>query len=554
MAFLEIDNLKYSYPETSHHALNNISLKINEGDMVLLVGSSGSGKSSLLRALCRLIPDFYGGSISGTVQVAGRPLATLSRKELLQTIGMVYENPENQLVMTTVEQELAFGLENLGLPVKNGLLRLGEMAEALSLASGIGQTIASLSGGQKQKTALAAVLALRPQILLLDEPTSRLDPVASEELFSFLRRLNEENGLTIIMAEHRLERCYHLVDRVVYLDEGRIIREDKPADAARWAAKQGSPFIPPVPRLFAQMGCDQIPLTVKQGKDYLDHPPLLPYNLERTELTTVAEIVLAVTQLSFAYPGGPPVLKNVDLSLPRGSITALMGANGAGKSTLGKSIMGLLKPSQGGIYLQNQAVKGTKTEVLARKIGYLPQELSQYFFLPTVDQEIEFNRKNLGCADDEWYQYLVGLFSLSALGGKNPRDLSRGEQQKAALACVLLPKPAVLLLDEPTQGLDLQFKQELGRTMTVLQQEGISTLMITHDVEFVADYADRVAFLQQGEVIGMGTKREMLSGNTFYSPQINRLLGGKILTVGEALIKLEPWVTASEIMMDTVEK
>jgi len=538
MAFLEIDSLTYAYPESSHRALDNINLQFDEGEMVLLLGGSGSGKSTLLRALCRLIPDFYGGAINGSIRVGGQELDKFSRPDLLQTIGIVYENPENQLVMTTVGQELAFGLENLGIPAPSGHNRLGEVAEALGLTPWLGQSVATLSGGQKQKTVLAAVLAMRPRILLLDEPSSRLDPVASEEVFNFLRRLNEENGLTIIMAEHRLERCYHFVDRVVRLEEGHLISAIPPQLAAREAVREGSLYVPPIPQLFAKLGSEEIPLTVKQAKICLGQPTLPSEPAPTNNLALAAETKLAMKRLSFAYPGGPLILKKLDFNLPPKSITALMGANGSGKSTLGKCIMGLLKPQQGDIYLDGSSIKGAKPQVLAQHIGYLPQETGQYFFLPTVQQEIEFNSKHLGVPDDAWYQHLCAWFSLVELGQKNPRDLSRGEQQKIALACVLLAKPALLLLDEPTQGLDPKAKQQLGTILMALRQEGIASLLITHDIEFVAEYADRVAFLQQGALIGQGATREMICGHTFYSPQINRLLGGNIITVGEALVEL----------------
>ncbi|MGE5379524.1 MAG: ABC transporter ATP-binding protein [Methylocystaceae bacterium] len=534
MAFLEIDNLSYTYPQSSRLALNNINLQINEGEIVLLVGGSGSGKTTLLRALCRLIPDFYGGIMSGAIQAAGKSLAAISRQELLQMVGMVYENPESQLVMTTVQQELAFGLENLGIPSSIGLNRLAETAEMLGLTPWLDQSTAKLSGGQKQKTALAAVMALQPKLLLLDEPTSRLNPVASEELFNFLRRLNEENGITIVIAEHRLEQCYHLADRVVFLDQGRISHNAAPIEAVQWTVQQGRPFAPPIPRLFAQMGSPKIPLTVKQARPLLGVSMPLPDRNPIDPSPSTLNNRLVVNKLGFAYPGGPSVLRGVSLNLPSGSITALMGANGSGKSTLGKNIAGLLKPSQGDICLDGRSIRGQKASSLAHQIGYLPQETGQYFFLATVKEEIEFNIKNLGSPDSKWLKQLSDWFSLTSIEDRYPRDLSRGEQQKAALTCVLLSKPGVLILDEPTQGLDPLFKEQLGTILSSIRREGTTILLITHDLEFVAEYADRAAFLQQGELIGPGITRHMISGHTFYSPQVNRLLGGRIITVREA--------------------
>lgn len=535
MALLEINSLTYSYPQSSHLALDHINLRVEAGEMLIILGGSGSGKSTLLRALCRLIPDFYGGTLNGAIEVAGRSLLELSQHELVQTVGMVYENPENQLVMTSVEQELSFGLENLALPFQTGYQRLAEVAEALGLTPWLKQSVATLSGGQKQKTALGAVMAMRPGILLLDEPSSRLDPVASEELFQVLRRLNEDNGLTIIMAEQRLERCYHLADRVLHMARGRVIQDGTPEVAARWASSQNSPFVPPIPELFARANRQEIPLTVKEARKTLgDISPAV----ERPCLVKAVEAdrpILSIKGLSFNYPGAAPLLKQINFNLPRQQIIALMGANGAGKSTLGKIIMGLLKPQTGVIKIDDVPMKGDKTADIARRIGYLPQETASYFFLPTVEQEIEFNQRHLGASTPEWLEMIADWFALSEIGEKHPRDLSRGEQQQAALACVLLPKPEIIILDEPTQGLEPNARLKLGTILRNLVNQGTSILLITHDIEFAAEYAHQAAFLQQGVLIGQGDTHDMLSGHTFYSPQINRLMGGTIIKKQEAL-------------------
>ena len=266
LPLLEIKNLNYYYPETTRPALQNINLTVEEGEFVLVVGGSGSGKSSLARALTGLIPDFYGGRIGGQVLLKEQDIRTMDRRQIAGTVGMVFQDPEKQLVMTSVEAEMAFGLENLGLPPAEMFRRVAEVASFLKLTALKTEFTANLSGGQIQKLALASVLAMQPGVLILDEPTSQLDPAAAEELFNLIKRLNEEMNFTIILVEQRLERCFHLADRILVMENGAIVKDAAPASSAAWQSAKGLPFIPPVAALFARAGSPSVPLTVKEGR------------------------------------------------------------------------------------------------------------------------------------------------------------------------------------------------------------------------------------------------------------------------------------------------
>lgn len=533
MAFIKIKNLTYYYPDNKNPALDSISLEIPEGQFVLVVGGSGSGKSTLIRAIAGLVPDFYGGTYGGKVYLDDKEIKQLDRRSLVQQVGMVFQDPETQLVMTNVEQEVAFGLENLGLPNSLMKRRVMEVTSALALSDYFHSFTPELSGGQKQKVALASVLAMQPDILLLDEPTSQLDPISGEEILTMIRRLNEENGITVVLIEQRLERCFHLADRVLVMDKGKIIFDHHAPDTiSRWAVKNNTSFIPPLAKLFAGVGFSEVPTTVKQGREILkSYYPLLnlstetPTRAEKTKKSqkSSGETIIDIQNLWFTYPNGQEALKNINLKIISGDFVVIMGENGAGKTTLMKNINGLLKPGRGRVKVLNRDTKKLSVEELASTVGYLSQDPNDYLFLPTVGEELFFTLKNLGLTDDGNCEEILDRLQLTPYVDSNPRDLSTGERQRVALASVLAAKPKLLLLDEPTRGLDYRLKEELGDILLQLQREGIAILVITHDVEFAAEYADDIVLMAEGSIIARGNKYEMLSGSTFYSPQISKL-------------------------------
>jgi len=540
MAVIKVQDLTYYYPETQKPALDKINLEIPGGQFILLVGGSGCGKSTLVRALAGLIPDFYGGTYGGKVYINDKEIRQLDRRSLVRQVGMVFQDPESQLVMTDVEQEVAFGLENLGLPNSLMKRRVMEVTGALALSGYLRSFTPELSGGQKQKVALASVLAMQPEILILDEPTSQLDPIAGEEILTMVRRLNEENGITVILVEQRLERCFHLADRVMVMENGRILCDDAPDVVARWAAKNKTPFIPPLARLFAGAGFPEVPLTVKQGREILkSYDPLPGLRMQNLKIKRAGsaggKCLVDIQNLWFAYPNGKEALKNINLKIRSGDFTVILGENAAGKTTLLKNINGLLKPGRGQVKVLNQDTKKLSVEELASTVGYLSQDPNDYLFLPTVREELVFTLNNLGLPDDGIIEKMLKRLQLTSCAEVNPRDLSAGERQRVALASVLVVRPQVLLLDEPTRGLDYRLKAELGNILLQLQAEGTAVLVVTHDVEFAAEYAGNIILMAEGTIIASGSKYEMLTRSTFYSPQISKLFNN----LAEDVVTLE---------------
>ncbi|MCF8011512.1 MAG: ATP-binding cassette domain-containing protein [Clostridiales bacterium] len=554
MAVIKIKNLTYYYPDIQKPALDNINMEILDGQFVLLAGSSGCGKSSLVRAICGLIPGFYGGTYGGSIIIDHDEVKHMERCELVKNVGMVFQDPESQLVMTCVEEELAFGLENMGLPNNLMKRRIMEVSSALGLSGCLHNYIPELSGGQKQKVALASVLVMQPEVLILDEPTSQLDPVAGEEILTLVKRLNEENGITVILVEQRLERCFHLADRVLVMEKGCIACDDIPQETARWAVRNESSFIPPLAKLFAGVNASSIPLTVKQGKQILipyTHFPEIKRKKApgKKQRKIQGKSLVDVHNLWFSYSNGKEVLKNINLKINPGDFTVIMGENAAGKSTFLKNINGLLKPGRGQVRVSGWDTKKVSVEELAPVCGYLSQDPNDYLFLDSVEQELSYTLDNLGLPDDGIIDDVMNKLQLTPYAESNPRDLSAGERQRVALASILVAKPELLLLDEPTRGLDYQLKEELGNIMKQLQAEGTAVIIITHDVEFAAEYAENIVLMAEGSIIAQGSKHEMLTGSTFYSPQLSKLFNNII----DGVVTLEQGKEALVKLMDSGE-
>ncbi|NMA63049.1 MAG: ABC transporter ATP-binding protein [Syntrophomonadaceae bacterium] len=554
MAVLEIQDLTYYYPGARRSALHHINLTIPPGQFVLVVGGSGSGKSSLLRAISRLIPDFYGGAYKGRIYLGGMELRELKHRDLVEQVGLVFQDPESQMITTSVEGEVAFGLENLGLSNHLMKRRVMEATSALRLTGCRHRFIPELSGGEKQKVALASILAMQPEIVLLDEPTSQLDPVAGEDILALLRRLNEENGITVVLIEQRLERCFHLADRVLVMEEGRIVFDhDSPGAIASWAVENGTPFVPPLVKLFAGVGYIQAPVTVKEGREILrrcGQPDLSA--VKKVEPASCGkpavregngeQPLVDIEGLWFTYPNGEEALKNINLRINPGDFIVLMGDTGAGKTTLIKTINGLLRPGRGRVKFRGQDIRQLMVEDLASTIGYLSQNPGDYLFLPTVREELAFTLGNLGLPDNGIVDTVLDRLQLTACADANPRDLSTGERQRVALASILVGRPRLLLLDEPTRGLDYELKQVLGEILQELQAEDTAVAVVTHDVEFAAEYAEDVVLMADGAIIARGSKYEMLTGSTFYSPQVNKLFNGiadQVVTLAEGKMVLD---------------
>ncbi|WP_018085227.1 ABC transporter ATP-binding protein [Desulfurispora thermophila] len=536
MALLEVKDLTYYYPAAERPALQGINLSIQPGEFVLLLGGSGSGKSTLARALAGLVPEFYGGRMGGEVFFQGCPLSRMDQRQLARRVGIVFQEPENQLVMLSAEAELAFGLENLGLKSGEMRQRVAEVLGFLGLQDAARRFSATLSGGEKQKLAIGAVLAMQPRVLILDEPTSQLDPPAAEEILQLLRRLHEDFALTIVLVEQRLERCYHLADRVVLLEEGRLVYQGPPAAAAAWQARQGWPFVPSLAALFARAGVAEPPLTVGQARRLLGQmgeeqrqavwraAAEAGFFSYRRHKTARQPSLLEARGVWFAYPEKGDVLRGVDLQLAPGNILALLGPNGAGKTTLLKVLTGLLQPAAGRVLVQGKDLAAIPRSSVGRLVGYLSQQPGDYLYHNTLEEEIQFTRRNLGLEISEQHtRQLLAALKLEEYRQCHPRDLSSGQRQRAALAAVLAADPPLLLLDEPTRGLDARLKKGLGELLKRLAGEGRGIILVTHDVEFAASYAQQVALLFAGEIVAQGEAAPVLGRSLFYAPQVSRL-------------------------------
>jgi energy-coupling factor transport system ATP-binding protein len=550
----KVENLTYFYPEAERAALNDLSLEIREGEFILVAGGSGSGKSSLARALAGLIPDFYGGRIGGRVFFQGQDLRMMDRSKLAREVGMVFQDPEKQLVQTHVEAEIAFGLENLGLDNKEMLRRVAEVICFMNLEHIRGAFTANLSGGQKQKLALASVLAMQPHVLVLDEPTSQLDPVSAEDILNLVKRLNEEMGFTVIMIEQRLERCYHLADRVLLMEKGCITCDGTAREAASKTIKGCTPFVPPVARFFAGLDVPSVPLTVKEGRKLLrsyltgekpDSGMLPAASASSTGAADLARRGSAVClkNLWFTYPGGAEVLKDVNLDIREGEFVAVLGENGAGKSTMLRQLTGMLKPDRGSVEVLGRDMSRNGFREIRRQTAYLSQNPNDYLFQDTVEDELLFTMKNFGLKDTAVVEEMLEKFHLARYRRTNPRDLSSGERQRVALASVLVIAPQLIILDEPTRGVDFRLKAELGRMLQQEADKGRTVIVVTHDVEFAAEYAARAVMMFAGRVVSDGEKHEVLGKSVFYSPQLGKMCRGicdGVLTMAEAQERIYP--------------
>ncbi len=551
MSRIEIKDVSYYYPGNQLPALKNINFSLGDGKFLLLAGGTGSGKSSLARILAGLIPDFYGGKFKGKVFFDGRELRETERRLLYSRVGMVFQDPEKQLVMTSVEAEIAFGLENLGLDRQEMFRRVAEVMSFLDLSYLKKEFTANLSGGQKQKVALAAILAMQPDILILDEPTSQLDPMNAEEFLNLVERLNKELGYTVLLIEQRLERCIHLADRLVLMDKGEIICNKPAAEAIRWQVANRQPFIPPVARFFALLDYPAIPLTVKEGRkelhdilasqaSFMYSHPSSPARPGRSKIKKAGRItpVLEAVDMWFTYPKGREAVKGISLKVNPGDFAVIMGGNAAGKTTVLKLSAGLLKPDRGRILLKGIDTRAAALPDLARHIGYLSQNPNDYLFQDTVEDELLFTMRNFGLEDRGMVDSTLSKLGLEGVSKMNPRDLSGGERQRTALASVLVSQPDLLLLDEPTRGIDCILKSELGTMLKELNRQGMTIVMVTHDVEFAVEYASRIVLLFDGQIASDGSTRQVLSASLFYSPQMARLFkdfANGVMTVKDAI-------------------
>ncbi|KOS68104.1 cobalt ABC transporter ATP-binding protein [Lysinibacillus contaminans] len=530
MALLKIDNLNFYYPEEIDSALKNINLTIEEGEFVVLIGQSGCGKSTLLKHLKRELAPH--GKKSGDILYRNERLEDLDMKTAAAEVGYVLQNPENQIVTDKVWHELAFGLENLGLDTLTIRRRVAEMANFFGIQSWFRQKTVGLSGGQKQLLNLAAVMAMQPKLLLLDEPTSQLDPIAAMEFITTLHKLNQELGLTIILIEHRLEEVLPLADKVVLMDHSEIIYTGHPKQLLTDIPKNHAMHdaLPTAMRIFN--ACDQegdAPLTIREGRKWLLQQPVEQNCVSVDEnYVELGLVVLEAKDIAFRYEkNSDDILHGFQMHVRAGEMLSIIGGNGTGKSTALKILSGLEKPYRGNVFVNGQKLKKYRNSDLYREqLAVLPQDPKTLFVEKQVRKELESMQKVAMKASAEKLAEIISLLDLQHLMDRHPYDLSGGEQQKLALAKLLLLNPKILLLDEPTKGIDAHAKKALAHILHALLKQGVAIVMVTHDIEFSAEYSSRCALFFDGNLVSEGDPRTFYSGNSFYTTAAHRLSRG----------------------------
>ena len=523
MAGVKVEDLTFAYPNSSAPALKGVSFEAGEGEFLLLIGRSGCGKSTLLKHLKPILTP-HGGR-SGRVLIDGRPAAELDRREQTSRIGFVFQHPEDQLVTDKVWHELAFGLESLGTDERAMRTRVSEMASYFGLDGMFFRKVCELSGGQKQLLNLASVMAMGPDLLLLDEPTSQLDPIAAFDFLSTVKKLNTELGITVIMSEHRLEEAMQFADRVLVMEDGELTVADTPAGTARRLMDNGLPMadaMPTAAKISYALGLPGIAMTVNEGRRALNSLGLKKKLLPPTPVRSRGEKpAFRASEIRFRYErDGEDILKDLDISLYGGEIYGLVGANGAGKSTLLSVISGVKPPYSGKLFSDGARLK-PGFSAYEKRISLLSQDPRVLFTRDTVREELVSAADARGTRGS--MDRIIDLMEIRDVLERNPYDISGGEQQRAAIAKVLLTEPSVLLLDEPTKGMDAAMKAVFGKKLRALRDMGIAILLVSHDVEFCAEHADRMGFMFGGSIVAENTPREFFRENIFYTTAANRI-------------------------------
>jgi len=551
MALVEIKALSFSYPGSKTAALSSIDLSVEEGSFVLIAGPSGCGKSTLLR---RLKPTLSAhGLVSGAVIFDGEPIEALDLRRQTSEIGFVMQDPEMQIATDKVWHELAFGLESLDTDQATMRVRVAEMANFFGIQRWFHSPVSELSGGQKQLLCLASVMVMQPKLLILDEPTSQLDPIAAADFFDTLKRINAELGTTIIITEHRVEGLFPIVDKVVFMRNGEVYFHGEPRDCAELlnADPALSAVLPTAMTVFSKtrpesMSSSPAPLTVREGRSYLKSLIESGFSSSKAASNSANgskrayrgriknerskpgdKPVISMRDAWFRYEkNSEDILKGASLEVNSGELLCVIGGNGAGKTTAIMTASGMYKPYRGKVLLDGKPMsKYSDGELFGKRVGVLLQNPILSFVHDSVREELEgvIKRNKL---EKSKLDEIVGTMELESILESNPYDISGGELQRAAIAKLLLLEPSVLFLDEATKGMDAFFKEKFGTLLRRLTSHGTAIVLVSHDIEFCAEYADRIAMFFDGGVIADGTPREVLSGNNFYTTVAARIANG----------------------------
>lgn len=542
MAHIHIQNLSFSYPGANTPALSEVNLSVAPGEYVLLCGKSGSGKTTLLRHLKTVLAPH--GLRSGSVTLDGVPLEQVSPGSQAARIGFVMQDPDDQIVTDKVWHELAFGLENLGCDQKAMRLRVAEMASFFGIQDWFHREVSELSGGQKQLVNLASIMAMQPEVLILDEPTSQLDPIAASDFLGTLKKINRELGTTILITEHRMEDVFPAADRVVVMEQGRITAAGEPREVARQLYEADSPLFSALPApvriFFADQRTGSVPLTVREGRQWLRgffrEPPRRVSLPPEPEFPAGKVPALEIREGWYRYErNGPDVLRGIGFSVPQGSFFAIVGGNGTGKSTTLKAVCGICKLYRGNVRLFGKELKSYRDGLFKGNLAMLPQDPKSLFVKQTL-------REDLAEMGSGKISEIARLCQVEHLLDAHPSDLSGGETQRAALAKVLLSEPKLLLLDEPTKGMDSFFKQSFAALLKKLCRGGMTVVMVSHDIEFCAEHADLVGMFFDGQLLTTDTPRRFFGSNSFYTTAANRMSRGifqNAVTAADVAVLLE---------------
>ena len=576
MNLVEVKDFSFSYPECSHKVLEHVNLKIKEGTLNVVCGRSGCGKSTLLRQLKTVLAP--AGNTSGQILYRGVSLKDTDHRTQSQEIGFVMQNPDNQIVTDKVWHELAFGLESLGYDNATIRLRVAEMASYFGIQQWFYKNVVELSGGQKQLLNLAAVMAMHPSLLILDEPTSQLDPIAASDFLETVKKINRDIGTTVLLTEHRLQDIIPYADRIFVMDEGGVFMEGTPREigTALGREKHGMFLSMPVPMQIygetrSHLTC---PLTVSQGRqwirDYIEEKGITKEQIQQANQRLAGsthaqdnklpgetagsegkgilaglksrnhtpEPAIQMKGVWFRYEkDSPDVVRDLSLEVKKGEFYALVGGNGTGKSTTLSLLSRVHQPYKGRIYLEGKDLRSFKdNQLYCGYLGVMPQNPQSIFLKKTVLEDLysviggkkekPSKEYSLSMKKEKAIEGIVSLTHLDGLLDRHPYDLSGGEQQRLALAKVLLLRPKILLMDEPTKGMDAEYKEELGGILKKLQSHGMTIFMISHDVEFVAEYADTTGLFFEGNIVTSKKTRDFFAGNNFYTTAANRMARG----------------------------
>ncbi|WP_148556172.1 ATP-binding cassette domain-containing protein [Terrisporobacter glycolicus] len=536
METFRIEQLAFSYPNMEKLALKNINLTIDSGEFVVICGKSGCGKSTLIRHLKTVLTPY--GKREGDIYFQGKLLDLVDDRTQSSQIGYVLQSPENQIVTDKVWHELAFGLESLGYDNNTIRLRVAEMASFFGIQTWFRKNVTELSGGQKQLLNLASIMAMQPSVLILDEPTSQLDPITASDFLKTIKKINEELGITIVMVEHDLEEVFNMADRIILMDAGEVIIDDKPKNVGK-KVKQLMPdmfeAMPSPIKIASSLNINETPITVKEGRYFINE---LFVN-EEVAYTRVEDdkeynniysdkAAIKMKDVWFKYEkDGNDIVKDLNFEVKEGEFFCVVGGNGTGKSTTVSLICGINKPYRGKVEIFEKNIKEYKNkELFNNNIAILPQDPQSLFVKNTVEKDLYEMFPKLGMSKREKIDKIAKiskLVEIEDLLNHHPYDLSGGEQQRAALAKVLLLEPKLLILDEPTKGLDAHFKVKFAKIINKLIENKVTVVMVSHDIEFCASYAHRCALFFDGSIVTSNTPNKFFSGNSFYTTVANRM-------------------------------